>query len=109
MIYCEYDQDNKIAFKSVYLPCDDHVELLKVEKMYYEHFEPDYVISIVDSCQHNKSGILKRIKRAFRVLFGKETYYGDIVVNEAKFKDFATNITMLVNEDETDGSEDRNN
>jgi hypothetical protein len=109
MIYREYDKNNNIIYKSIYLPCDGHVELLKVEKMYYEYFEPDYVISIVDSCQHNKSGILSRLKRACKILLGKETYYGDIIVNEAKIKDFATNITMLVNEDETTGSENRNN
>lgn len=109
MIYSEYNKDHQIIFKSIYLPCDDHVELLKVEKIYYEHFEPDYVISIVDSCQYNKSGILSRLKRACKVLLGKETYYGEIIVNEAKIKDFATNINMIMNEDETDGSENRNN
>ena len=109
MIYREYDKDNQIIFKSIYLPCDDHVELLKVDKIYYDTFEPDYVVSIVDSCRYNKSGILSRLKRACKVLLGKETYYGEIIVNEAKIKDFATNINMIMNEDETDGSENRNN
>lgn len=109
MIYCEYDKDNKPIYKSLYLPCDVHAELLKVDKIYYDTFEPDYNIAIVDSCRYNKSGILTRLKRACKILLGKETYYGDIVVNEAKIKDFATNITMLVNEDETNGSENRNN
>lgn len=106
MIHIETDKNYNIIYKTIYLPCDDHIELLKVEKIDCGDNEIEYNIAIVDSCSYNKRDFLNRIKRAFKVLFGIETYYGDIVIKEAKMRDFLTNMSILVNEEDGNGTED---
>ena len=93
--------------KSLYLPCEDYVEALVINKIYYFENKKEYHISIQDSYLGNKDTLKMRIKHAFQILFKKPVYYADIIVYEKRMKDFLIKLNDLVLEDEYSGSENQ--
>lgn len=65
---------------SIFIRCDDGAETLVVDKidiLNYCYFS----ISIQDSYIYNANTFIGRVKRAFKVLFGKPIEYTSIVVS----------------------------
>lgn len=91
--------------KSLYLPCEDYVEALVINKIYFCENKKEYHISIQDSYLGNKNTLKMRIKYAFQILFKKPVYYANIIVNENRMKDFLVKLNDLVLEESYDGSE----
>lgn len=56
-----------------------------VDKTIWEDGSVDYNISIQDSrYDHNCSTLWGRLKRAFRILFGRPVYYSDVFLPDEK-------------------------
>lgn len=86
--------------KSIYLKCEYGCETLVVNKIKWQDDELNYEISIKNSYLGWKEGtIWNRIKRAFRVLCGKETIYADIwVEDESRLSGFIDDLIKLRDE-----------
>lgn len=76
------------------LRCDDYAEMLVVDR-----YDDSYNISMQDSCilgEHNT--IIGRLKRAFKIIFGKPVVYLDIWVEDKnKVKCFAEDLIKMIN------------
>ena len=93
-------ETKKTIISTIYLPCDDQLETLKLDKIIYPEGDIDFNISIVDSYLCNKNPLSTRIKRAFKLLIGKEDiYYADIYVNKNKFESFIKQVINFLSEE----------
>lgn len=95
-----------INVSTLYLSCEDWVEVLKVDKIKYSDDETEFNIAILDSYLGNKNTVLQRIKRAFKILCGKPIYYADISVSNKRMKDFVIKLNNLVLEEEEEEEEE---
>lgn len=87
---------------SVYLRCEDHLEVLAFNRYEYEDGDVDFEINIEDSyCGGYYSGIIGRFKRAWKSFFGKPVCYsGAYIENPDRVKDFLQKCMELVNNGE---------
>lgn len=71
--------------------------MLVIEKTVWEDGDADYDISIQDArYDHNYNSLWGRIKRAFRVLFGKPIYYNDVYLgSEEDFRKLIADMERL--------------
>lgn len=68
--------------KTIYIPCDCGCCVLEISKWQYGGYD----ICVLDSrYDHEANGILNRIKRAAKALFGKPVYFNDVAINQERF------------------------
>jgi len=74
--------------------------MLVIDKAVYSDDDINFNISMQDSrYDHNYNTVWGRIKRAFKILFGKPIYYNDVnISNPAKFISFVEELNSLVSE-----------
>jgi hypothetical protein len=85
----------------VCLKCDCGCTTVVFEKFDWdsdgEHV--DYNISFQDDFIYGKAtGLLERIKRAFKILTGKPVYYAEVSVNKERMKEFLKSAMEIVGE-----------
>lgn len=87
--------------KMITLPCDCKCCMFVVEKTKWEDGDVNYNITVQDSrYDHNYNTLLGRIKRAWRILFGKPIYYNDVhIENENVFRDLVRDMENLLEEE----------
>ena len=84
---------------TIMLRCDDHCTILVIDKYYWEHAKEkfEYNFSMQDSDYYNLNGIVGRIKRAFKALFGKPIHFNDIYIGDLqKIEEFRNAFNALV-------------
>lgn len=69
--------------KMITLRCECKCCMLVIEKSVWDDGDIDYDISIQDSrYDHNYNTFWGRLKRAFKILFGKPVYYNDVYIED---------------------------
>lgn len=70
-----------------------------IEKTKWEDGEINYNITVQDSrYDHDYNTLWGRIKRAWRILFGKPVYYNDVhIEDEKKFRELVEDMQNLSN------------
>lgn len=83
--------------KMVTLPCNCRCCMFVAEKSVWDDGDVYYNLSIQDSrYDHNYNTIWGRIKRAFRILFGKPIYYNAVLMEgEEAFSKFLEDLAAL--------------
>ena len=83
--------------KMITLPCNCRCCMFVAEKSIWEDGDVYYNLSIQDSRYgHNYNTIWGRMKRAFRILFGKPIYYNDVFMEgEEAFSKFIEDLLAL--------------
>ncbi|MBD5559747.1 MAG: hypothetical protein HDQ87_05230 [Clostridia bacterium] len=71
--------------------------MLVVDKSVWDDGSVDYNISIQDSrYDHGVNSLWGRLKRAFRVLFGKPVYFNDLYIDgEEKYAELVSEMQAL--------------
>lgn len=81
----------------IFLRCDDLAEMLVVDRTKWDYGDDDWNFSIQDSYIVKNYSVLRRIKRALKVLFGKPVYYADVCVSDVnKIIEFRDKLTELI-------------
>jgi len=91
---------------SAMLRCHCLSEMLIVDKLVFENSgikDVSYNISMQDSYFYDVDSFRERLKRAWKVLFGKPVSYADMFIdteNIKDLKDFIDTLTQMVNDSE---------
>lgn len=96
----QINQGKTTTVSTIYLSCEDHNEALKIDKIRYPEGIVDFNIAIVDSYLCNKSPWKIRLKRALKLLIGKEDVcYADLYVTKENFEKFLKQANNFLSEE----------
>lgn len=89
---------NNWHVSEIFLRCDDMSEMLVVDRFHFSSEDKDdWNFSIQDSYINGDNSIWQRIKRAFKILFGKPVYYADICISgNEKIIEFRDKLTEAI-------------
>ena len=85
--------------KMITLPCDCRCCMFVIEKTKWADGDISYNITVQDSrYDHNYNTAWGRVKRAFKILFGKPIFYNDVhLEGEDTFKKLVSDMSDLIN------------
>jgi len=69
--------------KEIYVPCECKCCVLEISKTIFDEYDDCYDICVLDSrYDHEANGLLNRLRRAAKALFGKPVYFNDVALTE---------------------------
>lgn len=88
--------------QTIYIQCDCMCCVLEISKWIFAD-DCDYNIAVLDSrYDHEANGVLNRIRRAAKALFGKPVYFNDVQLSPERYDKL---IQQMIELRDSEGSE----